>query len=114
MKKKVKDGDEITIDPMEVTKQMLLTCKVMRRRNNNVIPITQIRNNAIKVRENEGISRFLGFLKANRSHALLKMKEASTFRTLEWNLSASKSDLIIANRITPPGLPHKVTVLPLT
>lgn len=56
MKKKVKDGDEITIDPMEVTKQMLLTCKVMRRRNNNVIPITQIRNNAIKVRENEGIS----------------------------------------------------------
>jgi hypothetical protein len=56
LKKKVKDGDEITIDPMEVTKQMLLTCKVMRRRNNNVIPITQIRNNAIKVRENEGIS----------------------------------------------------------
>lgn len=56
MKNKVKDGDEITIDPMEVTKQMLLTCKVMRRRNNNVIPITQIRNNAIKVRENEGIS----------------------------------------------------------
>jgi hypothetical protein len=56
LKKKVKDGDEITIDPMEVTKQMLLTCKVMRRRNNNVIPITQIRNNAMKVRENEGIS----------------------------------------------------------
>jgi hypothetical protein len=56
LKNKVKDGDEITIDPMEVTKQMLLTCKVMRRRNNNVIPITQIRNNAIKVRENEGIS----------------------------------------------------------
>lgn len=41
---------------MEVTKQMLLTCKVMRRRNNNVIPLTQIRNNAIKVRENGGVS----------------------------------------------------------
>ena len=31
------------LDSKQVTKQMLLTCKVHRRRNNNVIPITLTR-----------------------------------------------------------------------
>ena len=57
--------------------------------------------------------QFLGCLKANSNPALLQTRGASTFRTLEWSLSANKLDLIIANKPTPQGLPHKVTVLPL-
>jgi hypothetical protein len=38
---------EVKIDPLKVTKQMLLTCKVMRRRNNNVPPLGSIRGKSV-------------------------------------------------------------------
>lgn len=40
---KMQAGDDIILDSKQVTKQMLLTCKILRRRNNNVIPITMTR-----------------------------------------------------------------------
>ncbi len=33
------------LDPKEVTKQMLLTCKIFRKRNTNVTPLKSHRNN---------------------------------------------------------------------
>jgi len=38
---------DVNIDPLKVTKQMLLTCKVMRRRNNNVPPLGSIRGKSV-------------------------------------------------------------------
>ena len=40
---KMQAEDDVILDSKQVTKQMLLTCKVHRRRNNNVIPITMTR-----------------------------------------------------------------------
>ena len=39
------------VDPKAVTKQMLLTCKVFRKRNSNVTPLTSQKDKAGGIRE---------------------------------------------------------------